>query len=320
MKWIYITLVLITITFVGYAQAIELNVRQTKLNDLIAAEKKLGGIPQENKARHLLPGGVAQPLLYKRLQKNIPDLLVYYFYLQKDSSIYYILYEWDESNFTGYRENAKKTTKEVKHFIQEYRNLRSYISEKFGESQHSGNLDDISLIDKGDFKPSDKWKSNDSISVDLSMVLSHKFEKRDAVTTNPTYRIRLYVTNLKSIAKNDGVTNGPKETDVSKADSTFKAFLQDLKESSNVSARQHLAAAINKTVTDQQLEALKQNIRFSDGIEVFFKGNQMGFDGSVYLMLQYRYKNDTNTPPKEMIKVIFDTNNKVLGIQPVKRM
>jgi hypothetical protein len=71
-------------------------------------------------------------------------------------------------------------------------------------------------------------------------------------------------------------------------------------------------------VTDEQLNVLISEIEFDREIELIYSVIQMAMNGKAFAMLQYKYKDDQNSPPKEMIKVIFDDKNKVVGIQPMK--
>ena len=38
----------------------------------------------------------------------------------------------------------------------------------------------------------------------------------------------------------------------------------------------------------------------------------------MFTLLQYKYSDDSFNPPNEMIKLIFDEKDKVVGIQPIK--
>ena len=71
-------------------------------------------------------------------------------------------------------------------------------------------------------------------------------------------------------------------------------------------------------VTDEQLKALISGIDFVRELELVYSGIQMAMNGKAFAMLQYKYNDDQNSPPKEMIKVIFDDKNKIVGIQPMK--
>jgi len=44
----------------------------------------------------------------------------------------------------------------------------------------------------------------------------------------------------------------------------------------------------------------------------------MGLNGNMYVLIQYKYSDDSSNPPKEFIKLIFDDSDKILGIQPMK--
>jgi hypothetical protein len=48
-------------------------------------------------------------------------------------------------------------------------------------------------------------------------------------------------------------------------------------------------------------------------------GMQITQDGNIYPMLQYKYFDDLSSPPKEYIMVLFDNDNKIIGLQPMKR-
>ena len=61
-----------------------------------------------------------------------------------------------------------------------------------------------------------------------------------------------------------------------------------------------------------------QNIDFDRSLILFYSGVQVGLDGSAFTLLQYKYSDDISNPPKEIIKIIFDNKNKIVGIQPVK--
>jgi hypothetical protein len=102
-------------------------------------------------------------------------------------------------------------------------------------------------------------------------------------------------------------------------DKALRAFLSELQSKNFSKAKTYLSAGISNTITDQQFEGLRQNIRFDDSLIIYFPGTQAGTDHSTNRILQYQYKTDQNKPPKELIRVMFDANNKILGIQPVKR-
>ena len=99
----------------------------------------------------------------------------------------------------------------------------------------------------------------------------------------------------------------------------FKTFLTALKNKNFEQAKLNLSSSVANQVTVEQLENLRENLKFYDSPIIYLTGMQMGFDGSNYLMVQYKYKSDFNDPPKDLIKVIFDDKNKIIGVQPTKR-
>jgi len=59
-------------------------------------------------------------------------------------------------------------------------------------------------------------------------------------------------------------------------------------------------------------------LNFERKMELIYSGVQVGLDGSIFTLLHYKYEDDTSEPPKELIKIIFDEKNKIVGIQPIK--
>ena len=80
-----------------------------------------------------------------------------------------------------------------------------------------------------------------------------------------------------------------------------------------------LSDIVLQKVTENQLIELRKQIDFENKLVQYFRGFQMAFTGENYLMLQYKYDNEKIEMPKSFIKVIFDENNKILGIQPMKK-
>lgn len=302
------------ITVSTLAQKIELNIHGKKLSDFIKIEKALGNKEYESKTNYVSLNGLAQPLIYKHKEEDLPDLLCYYFYFQTDSTIDYISYEWDEVNFKQHDEYAEKSSNEINAFKGKYNELYTQISNTYGESKN------ISKHDNGEstkFERDDFWNPNDSTEIELYIILSSRNEKKGMLIITPTYRISLDIRNKNE--KPDNLSfKKPDEKKINKLDSTFKDFLSELKNKNMNQAKMYFSGLIIGSVTNQQLEELTQTIKFDNEIVIYYNGIQFGFDGSKYYMLQYKYKLDTNNPPKDLIKVIFDEKNKILGVQPTK--
>lgn len=145
-------------------------------------------------------------------------------------------------------------------------------------------------------------------------VVSNHYENKGAVTINPTHRIRLYVRNIKKKIE-------PKLDDkvIAIANHNFENFISKLKENNFAEAKLFLSDIVLQKVTENQLIELRKQIDFENKLVQYFRGFQMAFTGENYLMLQYKYDNEKIEVPKSMIKVIFDENNKILGIQPMKK-
>ena len=314
MNRLLLTIGLILITISTYSQGIELNIHKNKVAHFLKVEKELKSERFEDNVTYFSQKGIAQPILFKRKQSNLPDLIISYFYFQKDSIISSLHYEWNDKIANG--QNPKKTIEEINSFIDKYKELYNQIFKTFGESKSEGDLKDLSKIETGDFEKTDTWKPDDSTDIELYTVLSSKYEKKGATTINPTYRIRL---NIRNNSKNADVFTKPDEAKIKELDIVQKAFFGELKNKNFETARLNLSNLVINKVTNEQLEMLRQNIKFNDDLILYMHGAQMGLDGASNLMLQYRYKSDDNNPPKELIKVTFDEKNKITGIQPVKR-
>jgi hypothetical protein len=308
----------ILISIFARSQTLELDTHKKKLSDFLKLETTLGSERLENKSQFISESGVAQPIQFRRKEKDIPDLIVYYFYFRNDSAIDYIRYEWDDSDSKEPEKRSKKTPKEINAFIDKYNDLFSQISKAFGKSESEGNLTDLSKIETGDFQKQDVWKPDDSTKIDLSIYLSSKYESNGPVSDVPAYRIRLYCYNLTK-PKNESSLQKPDEKKVKELDSVLTVFMSHLKNDDLEKARLSLPSSAAGKVTNEQLEKLRQNIKFEDPLLVYFSGIQMALDGSSYLILQYKYASDNNHPPKELIKVIFNDKNEILGIQPSMR-
>jgi hypothetical protein len=141
--------------------------------------------------------------------------------------------------------------------------------------------------------------------------------KNGAVTINPTYRIRLYIRNTK--ADRQAAMPEPNDERIRLLDAVAHGFFLAMKSKDFGKARGYIASSISKFVTDEQLGQLFQLFRFNENFDIFSKGIQMGLDGSPFYVLQYKYASDTGTPPKEMLKVVFDSSNKIKAVFPLKR-
>lgn len=258
--------------------------------------------------------GSAQPIIYRRKEKNIPDLLVQYSFSKKDSIINNVLYEWDTYNFEK-QNNNQKTEKFEKSLIEKYKTLKKYLINKFGQPETKNNYSNLAKYEqKNFFEENSNWKPNDSIEIEMYAIVSNHFENKGSITINPTHRIRLYVRNIKKKIE-------PKldAKAIAFANQNFENFISKLKENNFAEAKLFLSDIILQNVTENQLIELRKLIDFEVKLVEYFRGFQMAFTGENNLMLQYKYENEKIEVPRSLLKVIFDENNKILGIQPMKK-
>lgn len=195
MPRIVIVISLILLSLKVQAQKVVLDTFRKKVVDFTELESKCGGTLTANKTTYGSRKALAQPLVYRHEEKEIADLLTYYFYYEEDSTVDYVLYEWDEANFHTGEEIAAMKDVNVSAYIETYNRLLEQVSAQYGVSKSEGDLTDIAKIETGKLRRDDVWQLEGGREIELYCVLSAKYEKKGIITTLPTYRIRLYVRN-----------------------------------------------------------------------------------------------------------------------------
>jgi len=302
------------------AQEINFNVHKTSLKEYLALEKKLKSEPVPNKAHYISTSGEAQPLKFRRKEevKILPDPVVSYFFKKKDSSITYILYEWDVYNYEK-KDNNQKSIKFEKALIRKYQTLKERISELFGNPRIERNYSNIAKLDpENTFEEMSEWKPNDSLEITLSITSSNYYEKRGAVTINPVHRIRLYIKNLSAQEKKPKI-QAADEHKIEKLNLKVKNFLSVLRKKDINGIKSYLSEKIVHQINDKVVAELVKNIDFDRELELIYQGIQFDREGNVYTLLAYKYKDDKENPPVMMMKIIFDAQDKIIGFQPLKR-
>lgn len=248
-----------------------------------------------------------QPVIFRRTQNGLPDLLVYYFPLKKDSLISYVLYEWQD------KEAKARPLAELKPYISKYKELLALITTKYGKGMSDGNLDDLALIDTKGLTCTDSWNSKDN-DIEMYITLSNKNEVHGDVTITPTHTIRLYV---RRPAQKSAAPVLSKEK-IGKLDSLTKVFLADVCSMKLDDSRMFLSPLIIGQVKDEQLIALKAAIK-DDKWELNMSGVQLTSSAKAYTNLRYARQGDTNTPPLEWLSIMFDDDDKIVAVQPLTR-
>ncbi|MCT8341248.1 hypothetical protein MG296_14370 [Flavobacteriaceae bacterium TK19130] len=299
-----------------YSQEFNFDIHNTSLLDYIKMEEELGSERLDLNSNHVSYSGDAQPIKYLRKEPNIPDLMAYYFFKRKDSTMSYILYEWDVYNFEK-EQNNQKSYKFQKSLVDKYQSLKKTISGEFGVPESKTQKSNLSREkSESRFEETSNWRVNDSTEIELYVIASNFYQKRGMVTTNPTHRIRLYIRNKDKEQQGPSLKIG--EEKLKKFEKIKNDFFNELQSEDYAKAKTYLSDLIIENVTDEQLESLVENIDFNRDIEIIYSGVQMGLDGSAFSLLQYKYVDDSSDPPSEMIKLVFDDKDKIVGIQPMK--
>lgn len=302
--------------FESIAQEFNFNIHNTSLEKYIQLEKGLMSEEIPNRSRHVSFSGNAQPISFLRLEKIIPDMVARYFFKEKDSTMSYIEYEWDDNKSGNKIDTLDIKSREYQRaLINRYLEVYETVTNKYGASVSEGDLSDLKKTDtKEGLKRKDIWHPNDTTEIEMYINLSNYHEKLETTTRMPTHRIRMYVRNTKK-----NIPDVPKLDDkrVHILDSEFQKFLFTLGIKNFNEVREFLSDLIKLQVTDDQLTALMEAIHFDRDTEIFFSGVQMGLNGDLFTTLDYKYTDDNSRPPNEIIKVIFDGDDKIVGIQPV---
>ncbi|WP_417369008.1 hypothetical protein [Flavobacterium beibuense] len=290
---------------------IETEIKNKKADYYISFEQKIKSEPYESNTNFITP--YAQPLIFKRKEKDIPDLLVYYYFTKNDSIVKKILYEWDVNNFED-EENNPKPQSFQKKMIKKYNSILSTITSKYGESTSTGSLDDLSqAATENGIKKSDEWNTNDT-EAELYITLSNYYNKEGIITTPTTHKIRYY---LKETAKQNAQASiHEKQTAL---DSNFKKFITSVENNNFEEAKNLCSQKIRHSITQELINQIKPTLTGDSKLTPYMAGMQIMQDGNSYPMIKYKYENDTNTPPVKLVNVFFDNDNTILGIQPIER-
>lgn len=314
-----LTLGFLLIGIVVYGQEFEFDIHNTSLAEYLEMEQNLNSERIPTIRNHVSSNGNAQPIKFKREQKIISDLVAYYHFKEKDSLMSHILYEWDESLLTlKSNKNDKKSKKYQKALIRKFNELEKMIAKIYGEPVSKGDLSDLRIANddiEGGLKKIVKWFPNDSTEIEMYANVSNYYEKRGMVTTAPTHRIRLYIRNTN---KEDQVEPKLSEQKLDTLKIISSDFIESLGNKDLTKSRTFLSSLIIENVTDAQLNILIDNWDFEKETKLIYSGIQVGLDGKIFTMLNFQYKDDISEPVKEILKIIFDDKDKVVGIQPIK--
>jgi len=281
------TLVILLIGIAVFGQEYGFDIHNTSLDEYIQMEEKLGSERIPTTLKHVSFNRDAQPIKFKRNQKVIPDLVSYYYFKEKDSTMSYVLYEWDESRQSKKANlNYTKSKKFQKALIRKFNKLEKSITKLYGEPETEGDLSDLKQANlKGGLDKINTWRPNDSTEIEMYAAISNYYEKKEMVTISPTHRIRLYIRNIK---KEEKISPKLDDEKLDTLKSISSEFIQTLGQKDLVKSKEYLSELILKTVTYEQLNILIDNLDFDRETELIYSGIQLGLDGSVFTMLQFK--------------------------------
>lgn len=170
---------------VVYAQDIFTDISGKKMSFFKELEKKNKGKVYQKDGDIIIPGGMAMPIMYRRVQKDMQDLIVNYVFTEKDSIMHTVDYLWDVRNYND-KDIEETPSAFIKDFVKKYQELLSLLTARYGVSTSIGNLDDFLYVD--DMKKlnkSDRWSTKENTEVVLYTFRTHQYK--------PVFKIRLYV-------------------------------------------------------------------------------------------------------------------------------
>jgi len=289
------------------AQEIATEIEGKTAKQFFILEKRLGNKTFIGAYDIVVPMGMATPVVFRRKETSIPDMLVTYTFNEKDSLIQKIEYEIDMINFDR---EAKGIPKEMqKAMIKKYNELLAYLSKKLGKSEQEGDLSDLAKLDqpKG-LRRSDSWAPNDTTNIDLYSIFSNRNEETGNIKTRATNRIRL------SISKNQKPASELSKKNIELARETFNQFILKLKAGDMEGSKATLNPQIRSALTEAIFNQLKTSIKPED-FKIYTRGMRE-LNGIRYLVIEYAYVSSPELP-KEIIRVVYDKENLILGIQPL---
>lgn len=189
-----ITFLLVFSSSVVLAQNLEIDIHGRKLGYFIMIENKLKSEVFTSRHPFSSDPDLPPPVIYRRKEKNIPDLLVYYFYNGADSTINRIIYVWDTNNFpTDNLTDKKIAPKSRAALVERYRRICRQVELKYGASKSSGNVKDLSKVNLTSASRSDDWLPTDYTRITAYLHLSDEDEKHGSITIPAANNVRLFV-------------------------------------------------------------------------------------------------------------------------------
>ena len=97
---------------------------------------------------------------------------------------------------------------------------------------------------------------------------------------------------------------------------TFINFVAALKASDKEKIKTLVSDKIKYYMSDDIVTKLSGGISFDRKMDVYKSGYQKLYENETYPIIQYKYANDQQNPPRDIITVVFENDGKILGVKP----
>ncbi|MCX8524735.1 peptidylprolyl isomerase [Chryseobacterium formosus] len=97
---------------------------------------------------------------------------------------------------------------------------------------------------------------------------------------------------------------------------SFSKFVSALKTSNKDAISSLISEKVKSLVNENMIQKLSGGISFERKTEVYQSGYQKLPDNQTYPAVQYKYADDKNDPPRDLITVIFENDGRILGVKP----
>ncbi len=249
--------------------------------------------------------GHAPPIQFLREDKSGLEILSTYSFKASDSTLTNVIYEWDELRHTKkvtFNERKRKSLQKV--IIKKFKELEKTITELYGEPDVEEKLSQTIQSDsKNGYKKKVKWHPNDSTEIILSTEL---IRRTGFLKIEPSQKMRLHMWNP---------SKKKKENRFAILYNLSYEFLQVLKERNMEDAKFFFSDSVQKTVTDKQVKALMNNLDSTRETSIMYINNYPGPDGSGWATFTLGYKTDSLRFQKEHLKIIFNGEDKIVGLK-----
>ncbi|MGO4709848.1 peptidylprolyl isomerase [Chryseobacterium sp. 2TAF14] len=97
---------------------------------------------------------------------------------------------------------------------------------------------------------------------------------------------------------------------------SFSKFVSALKSKDKQAVESLISDKVKSLVNENMIQKLSGGISFERKTDVYQSGYQKLLDNQTYPAIQYKYEDDKNNPPRDLITVIFENDGKILGVKP----